>query len=336
MKGEPLKNDANFEAAMKLMERGGCLHISPEGLSEVERRLRKIRTGTARIALGAESRNDFKLGIRIQPVGITYTDQLHFRNDCMIIMGEPIKVADFKDEWLKDDREAVRLLTGTIRQRLTDITLVTQDDEEDQLLLAIEDIQRSAHPLDLENHLWRTKKLQSSLRTWKVNDSHAYDEFRKGVAEHAGYLKQIKTSNRALIYPSYTKSLLRLLVTFPFFLLGYINHFLCCWLAKKSNDWFNDVEAYIPTFKYVTGLVTFPLFYVLQTWLVFKITGSTEWTWAYVLSIIPSGFVSDWWLREWKSFIEKWNLSRAGKDVQNKLIAGRQWILDNKIVGETT
>jgi 1-acyl-sn-glycerol-3-phosphate acyltransferase len=336
MKGKPLNNEANFEAAMKLMERGGCLHIAPEGLSEVERRLRKIRTGTSRIALGAESRNDFKLGVLLQPVGITYSNQLQFRSDCMIILGEPIRVADFAEAYRKDDREAVKALTDTIRQRLTDITLVTENDEEDTLLLGIESIQQSENPLDMEKHLWRTKNLQVALRQWREVDEAGIINFRNQVIDFGSKLIKLQTSNRALINPGILVDAASLILTFPAFLLGYISHFLCCWFPKKMNDRFNDSVPFIPTYKFVTGLVTFPLFYALQIYLVKQLTTSSIWTLAYALSLIPSGYLADWWLRKWSFLLEKVNLTRAGDGTINALLNERRLILENHCVQATT
>src|SRR2546423_1519063 len=49
------KNREMFVAARKLLSRGGTIGICPEGVSHDEPRLRPIKTGAARIALGAVS-----------------------------------------------------------------------------------------------------------------------------------------------------------------------------------------------------------------------------------------------------------------------------------------
>ena len=65
-------NDKSFERCDAFLSNGGCLYIAPEGTSDMERRLRPIKTGTARIALSAEAKNAFQLGLKIIPVGLTY------------------------------------------------------------------------------------------------------------------------------------------------------------------------------------------------------------------------------------------------------------------------
>ncbi len=314
MKGKPLHNEANFEAAIQLLSSGGCLHIAPEGLSVVERRMRKIRTGTARIALQTEARNNFKLGLQLQPVGLNYSDPIHFRTEHLIIFGEPILISDFKERYEKDSRQTVRDVTDLLRQRLTAISIVTEDDGEDQLLLCLEAIQRTENPPGMEAHFYRTKKLQAGLGNWRENAPQEFETFADMVRDYSAKLRSLGTSDAALKNPSIRPDAIKLVLAFPVFLLGYASHFLCCWFAKKSSDWFNDTYAFIPTYKFVTGLITFPLFYALQIWLVHVLTGSAAWTLAYALSIVPTGLAADWFMRKWKLFVEKW---RAGAFAKN-------------------
>ena len=57
------KNQQTFEKVFQLLERNGCILIFPEGISLTERKLKEIKTGAARMALGAEARNNFSLGV---------------------------------------------------------------------------------------------------------------------------------------------------------------------------------------------------------------------------------------------------------------------------------
>ena len=57
------KNKEVFEKCYQLLAKKGALILFPEGLSKTERRLREIKTGAARIALGAEAANNFELGV---------------------------------------------------------------------------------------------------------------------------------------------------------------------------------------------------------------------------------------------------------------------------------
>ncbi|MBI5915776.1 MAG: 1-acyl-sn-glycerol-3-phosphate acyltransferase [Bacteroidetes bacterium] len=132
--GKPLDNAASFEQSSRHLARGGCLYVAPEGSSFVERRLRKFKTGTARIAFDAESRRHFQLGLTILPVGLNYSDPTQFRSELLKVYGEPIRVANFQKNWEEDQIEAVRTLTEQIEEQLSALIIDTENDAEDQLL----------------------------------------------------------------------------------------------------------------------------------------------------------------------------------------------------------
>ncbi len=124
-------NKKTFQRCYDYLEANGTILIFPEGTSEIERRLREIKTGTARIALGAEADNEFQLGIQILPIGLNYSDPTHFRTEVFVNVGQPILLTDFKEKYNPDSFEAVETLTQLIEQRLAETVIVTEDDEED-------------------------------------------------------------------------------------------------------------------------------------------------------------------------------------------------------------
>ena len=89
------QNEKAFGRCYDYFDEGGTIMIFPEGTSVSERRLRPLKTGAARIALGAEARRDFQLNLHILPLGINYFDPQRFRSDVFINPAEPIRVADY-------------------------------------------------------------------------------------------------------------------------------------------------------------------------------------------------------------------------------------------------
>ena len=92
--------------------------IFPEGTSISERRLRPLKTGAARIALGAEARHGFKLGLQVVPVAINYFDPSRFRSDVLLNVAPPIRVATYAAAYARDPDEAADQLTEAIRVAL--------------------------------------------------------------------------------------------------------------------------------------------------------------------------------------------------------------------------
>ncbi|MEZ4983244.1 MAG: 1-acyl-sn-glycerol-3-phosphate acyltransferase [Saprospiraceae bacterium] len=83
------KNKGSFEKAENHLLKDGCLYVAPEGTSYIERRLRPMKTGTARIALQTLERSEFKKDIFILPVGLNYEDQTRFGNPFLSTLVTP-------------------------------------------------------------------------------------------------------------------------------------------------------------------------------------------------------------------------------------------------------
>lgn len=299
--GRPLNNVESFERSTKHLAGGGCLYVAPEGYSYVYRRLQKIRTGTARIALAAESRHQFQLGLTILPVGLNYSDPTKFRSSLLTIFGDPVRVADFQKDWEADEMEAVKKLTLHLREKLRELTLDTADDEEDRLLGHLEEMLQNERPLALPEQLIRSQNLLKSWHEWRTRKPLEFLGFQQRVFAYFDELKALKISDNALLDSGRHWHSWSLTLLFPVFLLGGLTHFLPIFCTKKLSDYLNNDIHWEATYKYVTGLVFYPLFIGLQIWLISKlafVTNTAPWlTWAYVLSIVPAGLVAEQWLK---------------------------------------
>ena len=120
-------NEATFERAAQVLRNGRTLALFPEGTTHDRLELARLRTGAARIALGARAAG--VAGIAVVPVGLTYEDKLAVRSRALVRVGKPIdldtEVAGFTDIEAEADpqaREAVRRLTDRIGSRLAQVT----------------------------------------------------------------------------------------------------------------------------------------------------------------------------------------------------------------------
>lgn len=117
------KNVETFQYTSNALQNGQGIVIFPEGVSAGERKLLPLKSGAARIALQAANENGFKLGLAVQPVGITYSDLERFRSSVTVTIGAPIPLIEFKVQYENNAIEAVRALTSKIEEGLKAVTV---------------------------------------------------------------------------------------------------------------------------------------------------------------------------------------------------------------------
>ncbi len=114
------RNRSVFEAVHTALEEDCAVGIFPEGKSHSEPSMAELRTGAARISLGAAARlgRDFP----IVPVGMILREKERFRSEAYALVGEPVRWDDLRDR-PEDDVDAVRELTRRIDAALREVTL---------------------------------------------------------------------------------------------------------------------------------------------------------------------------------------------------------------------
>lgn len=292
--GRMIKNHKNFERCDEFLTAGGCLYIAPEGTSVIEHQLRKLKTGTARIALNTEAKNNFQLGLQILPVGLTYSAATKFRSDVLINTGKPIEVADYRSLFEDDSFKAAKKLTSDLEMAMGELIYNTQNATEEKLILKIEKILNSEDPVDPVAQFYRTKAYIARIRELKNDDPESYKKLSQDLNHYFSGLKRMKINDKAVAIAqknqSSFKNFLLLCLGFPVFIYGYINNFLAFYtpalIAKKLNI---DI-GYTSTIKILSGLITVPLFFGLQIWLVHQLFDSLAITLLYSLGLLPTGW----------------------------------------------
>lgn len=125
---DPKKNLETFSRARALLGRGGLLALFPEGTSHDDPRMKPLKTGAARIALGAASADE-GLPLSVVPVGLVFTDKGTFRSEVLLSFGAPIPVepAALSAQGEPEPAE-VRALTGRIQDGLAALVLQAESD----------------------------------------------------------------------------------------------------------------------------------------------------------------------------------------------------------------
>jgi hypothetical protein len=118
------RNRETFAKARELLKRGGVLALFPEGVSHDEPRLMPLKSGAARIALGAASEGS----VTVVPAGLTYEARDIFRSGALLRVAEPFTVEPIPlDERGEPPRTTVKTLTERLRVALESATLQADD-----------------------------------------------------------------------------------------------------------------------------------------------------------------------------------------------------------------
>ena len=300
VEGRKVSNEKSFETCDQFLAQGGSLYIAPEGTSKIERHIRKIKTGAARIALSAESKNDFKLGVTILPVGLNYSNTINFREKILLNVGEPISIAKYKEVYKADSFEAAQKVTEDIAHALGNLIINTKDEKEENLLADIETIYESDEALEIDKQFFRSKKLLVKLRKMKEVQPDNFAALASLLKNYNAGLAALTTDDYSLtqidrkLKPS--SYFLYLLGAFPF-IWGWANNFLAYYTPAWLNRKLNIYIGYSSTVKSLVGVITVPLFYGMQTALVYYFTQNWYWTSAYFFSLIPLGLFA------WKYYL---------------------------------
>jgi 1-acyl-sn-glycerol-3-phosphate acyltransferase len=121
--GQPgvVDNDAAFDAMFAVLGDGGAIGIFPEGLSHDAAHLSRLKTGAARLALGAAVRTHRP--ITIVPCGLTFINPKRFRSRVLVQYGPPLVITDEVD----GSPERVRTVTDEIGHALRRLTVNAPD-----------------------------------------------------------------------------------------------------------------------------------------------------------------------------------------------------------------
>jgi glycerol-3-phosphate O-acyltransferase/dihydroxyacetone phosphate acyltransferase len=114
-------NQAAFAAMFDVLGRGDAIGIFPEGLSHDESQLARLKTGAARLALGAAHKTGRE--IAIVPCGLTFIHPKRFRSRVLVQFGPPLTVTPA----IAETPDEVRTITDEIGAGLRRLTINAPD-----------------------------------------------------------------------------------------------------------------------------------------------------------------------------------------------------------------
>ena len=280
------KNRETFVLARKLLSRGGTLGICPEGVSHDEPRLKPLKTGAARIALGTVSGDD-SLNLKIVPAGLFYTAKTRFRSAALLYFGQPIDVEPVQlDGAGNPPRGAARVLSDRIERALRDVIL---EAEHKEALALIEKAERMFFSDEGGKKDERSLARELQLRR-QFLDGYAFHQaqapqrmaaLEARIARFEQELEQAGLDPRSLSPPSSAigiiahlfKRTIGFLLLLPFALFGIAVHYPAYYFGDyMSRRLARNTEDVISTIKIISAMLLFPLTWIVLGLLAWRFT----------------------------------------------------------------
>lgn len=301
------RNKEVFNACYQKLALRKVIMIFPEGTSEMERRLRKIKTGAARIALGAEKEHNYSLNIKIVPVGLNYTNSSRFRSEVVVNFGEPIMIKDYIEHYKNNEIETVKALTQDIENAIREQMIAINKQEHDELVERVERIYKTS--LVEENNSLEDVKISQGITEavdyYYQTEPQLYDNMANQIDRYFLKLKEVKLSDKSVekmdkrkrFIPELFKSFFALLLGFPFWLFGIVSSYIPYKLPRIVALKITDSEAFYGALLMSLGTMFFILFYSVEIVVFWLFTQHALLTLCFGVMLVLSGFYTIYYAR---------------------------------------
>ncbi|UKN02886.1 1-acyl-sn-glycerol-3-phosphate acyltransferase [Paracrocinitomix mangrovi] len=276
------KNDAIFDKCIEHLKAGKSIIVFPEGASFAERKINPLKTGVARIVRAAEISTDFKINIRILPIGLNYSDPHKFRSDLFINIGEPIQASDYFTKENDKEAEEIKALTTDMEAALINTVIHIEQYEQEELLSRIQEsylrdlkTEMGIEFKDQESEFELNQEVVNAINYFKSTNSDAYD---KMVDELNEYFEILRTNNihdrelRKYREKPHLSQIFFIIWSAPLFLIGFIGNIIPYQITTFVQKKINVKGTFKGSIILATGMVIFSFWYILGIVLLWKLT----------------------------------------------------------------
>ena len=309
------KNAGAFEATVATLARGGLVAIYPEGTTHSESRIQRIKTGAARIALDYESRRAGGLGevLTLIPTGLTFEARKSFGGRVRISFGEPIPITPYLEVYREDGVKAVDGLTTAIQWGMEAQVLHVDRLDRASLVREVEAVYKDDLIRELQEERGLAPRQIDTVRLSRgIADAAAYfeahaperlDAIREHLVQYRAMLAAYHVRDQAvrarLAHHGVSERLSRgskASIGLPVFVYGLVTsglpYLLPRWIARRTAT----KETSYATTRLLASVVAYPLFWGLETWIVWRLAGAL-WALGFLISLPVSAILAYHYLR---------------------------------------
>lgn len=338
------RNVDAFAACFRAFEGGRLVAIYPEGTTHAEARVQRIKTGAARIALGYEAEHPNAL--TVLPVGLSFQARKSFKGRVLVSFGPPLALAPYRALYEADPVKAVEELTAALQWAMEAEVVHVERIDAAGLVRALEQLYRDDLVRQLRQErglaekqidLFRlSRTIVDAVEHFKAREPERVERIWHRIQGYRALLARYRVRDeavRARLLPTPLRWRLRrswqAVAGFPVFAYGaavnLLPYLLPRWLARRLAH----EETDYATVRLLSGLVAFPLFWAIETWLVARLAGA-RWAVAFFLSLPVSGLLAYRYLGGAGRLRRAWRLTLLSAThgyAAKELIAERQSLI---------
>lgn len=298
------KNKKVFKKATETLARNRNLLMFGEGITDdvFERRLKPIKKGAMRIGFTALEDLDWKVEIRVQGVGINYTNPGVMRSEVLVAAAEPILLNNYKEAYLENPNKVISDLNRELEQLMqAQITHVKADEHlvlhEQIMMLNRKGMHVNCYDsnISLEDRWLYSQKLATYLNTLDAPASEHLNLVQAHINAYFISLQQLDLSEAELYWFAVQKNwrlstFMKLTCQLPLFFVGLVHIalptlFITRLVEKKMKR---------PVFWSSTKMTLLLLFLPIWNILLFAFASCyiTLDTWKWILLFIALNFVA--------------------------------------------
>lgn len=268
---EVKKNEQTFEECKKLLSQNKTILLFPEGLCVLEKRLRKLKKGLARIIFSTEETFDFKKGVFVIPMGLNYSKANEFGSKLFMNIGKPIHISDYEQQYKEDKVKAINEFTKELEIKMAELMVIVEKPENDEVYeAAIEMFEES--PKNAETEHEQNCEIAGIINHYDKNPNEEFEKFKSSIHTYMRELKKIKIDDATVrkrlsgeinFFHSLVDSIM-LAIGFPLFTVGALLNYPPYFLAKRMTDKkIKNIDFYASIYAN-TAMGLWLLFYTIQ------------------------------------------------------------------------
>jgi hypothetical protein len=241
------KNKKVFKKATETLARNRNLLMFGEGITDdvFERRLKPIKKGAMRIGFTALEDLDWKVEIRVQGVGINYTNPGVMRSEVLVAAAEPILLNNYREAYLENPSKVISELNRELELRMqAQITHVRADEHvvlhEQIMMLNRKGMHVNCYDpnISLEERWLYSQKLANYLNGLSESQNEQISIIKNQIDAYQGTLRELDLKEAELYWFAIQNNwrlltFLKLLVQFPLFLIGLVHIALPTLFVKR-------------------------------------------------------------------------------------------------------